>query len=384
MRFPLGGSLVAALALTLVACGSSSGTGGAQQSPLTVGVVAPLTGAGAVYGDLVKKGAQLAIEDVNKAGGIGGRKLQVAYGDDQLKPEIGVNETRRVIEQEHAAFVVTGIATSVALAQASAFPLNLLWLEAKADALTDGSGPYKNVLDANLPFNLGGELFFSAMDKQFTPKTVGLLLERSDQGTAQEKAARAHWGDKVADIEYFNLTEGNLSVPLTKLAAKKVDVIFASTSSDTILGQLLRQSSQFGITAPFLLSPGSQLSAQTLDATKAVSGGVYTADIYDPSISSDANKTFVAEFRAKYGADPGKQELITYEAITITAKAMASASCTDCTSKIVDLVKAHSFQTPRGTVKFSANGLGLGDKFFVFQFKDGAPKLIGSQAVSAK
>jgi branched-chain amino acid transport system substrate-binding protein len=70
---------------------------GTQQRTLKVGCITPLTGDGASYGKQTKQGIDLAVEEINSAGGVNGAKLKVIYEDDQMKPQVGISAIQKLI-----------------------------------------------------------------------------------------------------------------------------------------------------------------------------------------------------------------------------------------------------------------------------------------------
>src|SRR5688572_16922906 len=87
-----------------------------SKDPIRIGVPLPLTGPfGALAADM-QRGAQLAQDEVNAKGGILGRKVEVLFRDDQLKPAVGAQRTKELIENEKVLFVVGGLAAHVQMA----------------------------------------------------------------------------------------------------------------------------------------------------------------------------------------------------------------------------------------------------------------------------
>ena len=88
----------------------------AQGGPIRIGFPLPLTGTFAAIAADMQKGAQLAWDEINAKGGVMGRKLEVLFRDDQLKPAVGAQRTKELIENERVDFVVGGLAAHVQMA----------------------------------------------------------------------------------------------------------------------------------------------------------------------------------------------------------------------------------------------------------------------------
>ena len=106
--------LLALLALSLLA-----GTAGAQsKEPIKIGLAAAVSGGSAASGEAIKRGIQIALDELNGKGGLlGGRRLELVIRDDEGNPAKGVTIARELVEREKVAVVFGGLHTTVALAQ---------------------------------------------------------------------------------------------------------------------------------------------------------------------------------------------------------------------------------------------------------------------------
>ena len=87
-----------------------------SKEPIRIGFPLPLTGTFAAIAADLQKGAQLAMEEINAKGGVMGRKLEVLFRDDELKPAVGAQRTKELIENQKVDFVVGGLAAHVQMA----------------------------------------------------------------------------------------------------------------------------------------------------------------------------------------------------------------------------------------------------------------------------
>jgi branched-chain amino acid transport system substrate-binding protein len=98
----------AGMALLLAAC-ASGGDGGAKPAPsgneIVIGVAGPMTGDLAVFGEQIRRGAQQAVDDLNAQGGVLGKQVRLAVGDDRCDPPRAVREAQKLVG-EGAVFVV--------------------------------------------------------------------------------------------------------------------------------------------------------------------------------------------------------------------------------------------------------------------------------------
>lgn len=109
----LRGALGAILTTMVLA---QAGPSFSQSADVKIGLVTPLAGANARFGGFALRGAQLAIKEINAAGGVDGKKLSLAYGDSQCIPVEGVSATRRLIDSDGVKFMLGDVCSSVTLA----------------------------------------------------------------------------------------------------------------------------------------------------------------------------------------------------------------------------------------------------------------------------
>jgi branched-chain amino acid transport system substrate-binding protein len=113
-------SLLLVTALLLAACGGGGGTksGSGGGEPIRIGALTSLTGNFTPWGVQVRAGMQLAVNEINQAGGVGGRRLELVVADDQSKAEEGARAVERLIERENVVAVGGIISSDVGLATA--------------------------------------------------------------------------------------------------------------------------------------------------------------------------------------------------------------------------------------------------------------------------
>ena len=115
-----------------------------------IGVHAPLTGPAAEVGQYIKNGALLAVDDINNKGGVLGRKIEVVFGDDEAKPEVGVSVFERFMTKDKVDAVIGGLNSSVNIAMQET--------AAKYDKIFITGGPVSEILTRELrktPINTG-------------------------------------------------------------------------------------------------------------------------------------------------------------------------------------------------------------------------------------
>jgi branched-chain amino acid transport system substrate-binding protein len=408
----VGALLLCCVAVSLAACGggassSSSGSSGSESSepaagtepasegggggeeseadlsgfegkkPINFGLVVPLSGPAAVYGEDAEHGAQIAAEVLNEKGGVMGRPIKITTGDDQAVPTSGVNEMRRLV-QGGAEVLIGGVTGDVATAEEAAEGTKLpLWLLSKLPTMTIEGVPM--VLANNINFEEEAERYLPLVEEAIHPEKVAVLYENSESGQVGLEQFEKFWGDKLVDKDSFELNATDFSVILTKVKETEPDLVIIQTASDPIIGQMLKQIGQFGIDTPVALAAGTQLSQASIEAAGEAPGQVVYGDIYTPSLPLPTNKKFVEQFKSRYSDEPEKEAALTYEAVMITAEEIEKDKCTDCGEKLVAGIRGNTWNSGvRGPVAFDKGGLGVAKSYYFLEVTEGTIKLVKS------
>ncbi len=128
-----------------VAAGLLVGGGANAADAVRIGIAAPLSGSAATYGQDVKRGAELAAEEINAKGGIlNGRKIELVYEDDKGSPQGGVAAVQKLMSIDRVNAITGGTNSSVVLAESSVTRNRILHVNAaaQADAITEQGSPW--------------------------------------------------------------------------------------------------------------------------------------------------------------------------------------------------------------------------------------------------
>ncbi|WP_066292393.1 ABC transporter substrate-binding protein [Bacillus sp. FJAT-29937] len=308
--------------LLLTACSggaSGDGKGGEKSQTLKLGALYPLSGGLALLGEESFRGAELAIEEANKNGGIaGGKTIELVKGD-AVDADAAQSEANRLINQENIKSIFGSYSSSISFAASEVAERSgvLYWeLGAVSDSITDRQ--YKYVLRTNPPAS-----YFSKVNVDFIKEVVTKKLGK-DLGDI--KVAIAHedssYGTTIADEatklakeEGINIvanqgySAGTNDLSSVILNIKKVDpdvVIAVSYLNDAIL--LARQSEELGLKIPvFIGNGGGHTMADFKDAMGEKANGIFDIDFPQYLINKEFTpgiEEFMALYKEKYGTDP--------------------------------------------------------------------------------
>jgi len=358
----------------VVACAQSSGSesdnkseGDASSSdPVKIGVVVPLTGPAALYGQQVQEGSEVAAQMINEQGGIlGGRKIELLFEDDQSQPEQGVSMYSKLIDRDKVHAVTGGTNSSVSVATAEVAKdkiLNIVTIS-KAPEIMDNRDPYRFRL--NSTNDMDGQIFHKFIAEELKPETVAVIVENTDYGQAELEALKKNWSGegspKIVATEFFELTETDFTNPLTKLKSANADALYVVGAAIEINSAIFKQAHQLGFEDTMkLLAPGN-INAQVVELAGAEAAeGIISAVLYSSALDNELNQTFVEEFEKKYNYRPEKMQVLGFESIWFTAKAMDEAGTVDNYDEISTVLEENQWESPRGIVDF-VDGQALGD-----------------------
>ena len=159
-------------------------TGASAADTVKVGVVLPLTGAQAKFGEIEKKSFDLALEEINAAGGINGKKLELVIEDDTGRPDVGRSVVEKLITKDKVVMIGGGYSSSVTFAVAGVCQQNkmpFLVNTGSADKITTSGWDY--IYRLNPPVSHYADAVTTLLADKIKPKTVAILYENSLFGT---------------------------------------------------------------------------------------------------------------------------------------------------------------------------------------------------------
>ena len=337
--------------------GAMSVAGSVSAQNIVIGVSTAQTGPAAVASEWEMWGVNLAIEEINAAGGVLGRKLEVLVMDNKCNPSEAVNVANKLVEAKvvaiEGAHCSSGHLASMKIIQDAKIPM--ITGIASNPQITTLSGKGGNdyafrisASDASMMEALGKYL---GTKKPF--KTVAIVAEDSDFGRGGSDAFKAvaeKAGVQIVSTDIHPQNTPDFTSILTRLQQRRPDAIATfQLGGDSI--NFLRQAMQVGVRIPF--TGRIELGGRNLPIIEA--GGMeksISAWQYSALAESPQNKAFAEKIMAKHKAEPYLQTWAGYDCIRVLAQAIKDAGSTDGT-KIKDAIKAMAFTNVMGkTVKF--------------------------------
>jgi branched-chain amino acid transport system substrate-binding protein len=289
----------------------------AQGNPVKIGAILPLTGSGASYGVWMKGGAEMAAEEINAAGGIAGRKLEVIYEDHAADASKAVNAMRRLVEVEKVPFSLTSYSAPTLAIQPIAAQNKVVIMNGggQSDNLANKDYLYNNIPVVSNEVGVVAE--WLAKDRKL--KSAVLIVANDEAGRNSAKTFRERYGaagGKVLAEEQVALDGTDFRAQLAKLKARGGELLYISSYGRNV-SIIADQARELGITIP--LAGTSWVLVPETFKSKGAEGMLVTKLPFDP------NSAFAKKFTEKYKTDAGFFAVQYYSATKIFARAAEEA-----------------------------------------------------------
>ena len=350
--------LVATLAVALLSSGYGWGAE-SKDGPIKVGVVLPLSGSQAKFGEIERNSFLMGLEEVNKAGGVKGRPIELIIEDDTSKPDVGRSAIEKLISRDKVVMVGGGYSSSVtyaicAVAQQRKVPF--LVNTGSADKITEQGWDY--VFRLNPPVSEYPKGLSSFLQQVVKPKTVAILYETSLFGqSGSKKFAKLcdKMGIKVLMKEGYESGALDFKPLLVKVKAAKPDLVYMiSYVMDAAL--LMRQSKELNFNPKLFVggAAGFTLPEFAKNAGEAAEN-VFSATLWTPNVSYPGAKEYFDMYVKKYHTATEYHGAEAYSAVFVIADALRRAKVLTPAGVREALTKT-DLLTPFGPVKFISYG----------------------------
>ncbi|MBC3868829.1 ABC transporter substrate-binding protein [Undibacterium oligocarboniphilum] len=291
---------------------------------IRIGMAEALTGPAAKYGVAIKNGFTLAAEGINAKGGINGNKIVLVIEDEQGKKEEAINVFKKLIFQDKVLMIFGPTLSNSAFAAdpiANATKTVVFGTSNTADGIT-GMGPFtfrNSVMEADvLPVTT------RAAVKHFGIKKVAVLYGNDDAFTKSGydvfKSALADQKITVTDTETYAKGDVDFKAQLTKIKASNPDAIVCSCLAEEAANIIL-QTRSLGMKQPFIGGNGFN-SPKLFEIAKDAADNTLMGSPWSAENIAPANKQFIADYKAKFNADPDQFAAQAYDAMHIVTEAL--------------------------------------------------------------
>jgi len=351
MMFKLNGrALAVALAIgTALAAGTKT----ACADEVRIGFLATMSGPGGVIGQDQFDGFMLGI--ANAGGKLGGQDVKVFKEDDELKPEIGKQAVKKLIENAKVS-IVTGLSFSNVLMAVQRDVINSGTL-----LISNNAGPGQLAGDQCSPLFYStawqndqgdGAMGKYAQDKGY--KRVVLLAPNYQAGKEGITGFKRFFKGEILSETYTQVNQPDYSVEITQLQTQKPDAVFVFYPGGMGVN-FIKQFSQAGLMGKLPLLSHATVDGTTLPALGELAVGVLSAGPWAADLPNPSSQAFVDGFKKKYGRVPSAYAAYAYDTAQLLdagIKASGGKSDGKSLSAVLEKVK---FPSVRGNFRFNNN-----------------------------
>ncbi len=275
-----------------------------ETGPVRIGAMLALTGDAAVYGEPMQRIMQLAADEMNAHGGIGGRRLEIIFEDDKCSGKDGANAIQKLINVDKVQAVIGGICSSATLAAApiaEAAKVLLFSPGASSPDLT-GKSPYffRDYPSDATQGRVLGELAYQTKGW----RKVAFIQEQLDYPLGIYKAFSATFQGLGGTVvkEEFAIGVTDFRTQLTKLKAAQPDALFIATQAPAASERILKQLAELKWQPALLISDATAGDQKTVANNRNLLEGALAAEFgIDPSNAKFA--AMLVNYKAKFGED---------------------------------------------------------------------------------
>lgn len=362
------------LALAVMGCGGN-GNGGGGDDTIQFVLINSVTGDKALPGAYTTSGAKMAVDEINEAGGVLGKQIELLIEDDAGTTSGAVNAFQKVASQYKPAVVFGPIYSNMDLAMESYMMDAKIPVIAGATnvKLTHHNNPWYFRIRAN--DGAATRLAVQFVIENFQAQSIGILHDSDEFGTggaAMVEAAAQEFGVEVKEILAYHGGDRDFSSQLTAFERAGVDVII-SWGHSIEAGLFYRQHSAMGLEMPIVGSP-SWGTPVAIDVSEGTANGHYSIIDYSNADDDPVVVEFDENFQELFGMESDFYAASYYDGVYIAAKAIEIADSTDPDAIRDALLSIRDFEGVIGKYSFTGRGDGIHQYRFV-QIEDDKAKV---------
>ncbi len=348
-------AVLAVSVLSIAACERRDAGGTSTTGDILVGMYGSLTGDGASFGISSREATELAVEEINAAGGLlGGRRIRLIVEDDQSRPEEASSAVTKLITQDRVVAVLGEVASSRSLAAAPVaqrHQVPMITPSSTNEKVTQ-IGDYIFRVCFIDPFQ--GEVLAKFAYNDLKARRVAILKDiRQDYSVGLTDAVTRTFtalGGTILDTVSYSSGDADFKAALTRLRSAKPDAIFA-TGYYPEAAIIVRQARELGLTMPIL--GGDGWVGDALQNGREALNNTFISNHYSGDNPSPVVQNFVATYKKRFGKDPDSIAALAYDATKVLADAITRAGSTEG-PRLRDAIAATDVPGVTGQLKMNA------------------------------
>ncbi len=322
--------------------------------PVKIGFITSLSGPAGIIGKHMKDSVELALDHLGRK--VGGLEVEVIYGDDQRKPDVGKQLADEMLKKHKVNFVSGIIWSNVMLAVAPTVT------GAGTIMVGTNAGPHE------LSGKMCNELYFTtSWQNDQTPEAMGKYMQ--DQGLTDVYAMapnyaagkdmvngfKRYFKGRIVDEVYTKLGQQDYQAEISQLRGKNPKAVFVFYPGDMGI-QFLKQYAQAGLREQIPLYSVYTVDEISLPAVAEAALGNYETRYWSPDLKNEANAKYVGDFKKKFGYTPSFYGAQSYDGILLIDSSVRAVKGDLGNKKgMIAAMRKADFRSTRGTFTFNVN-----------------------------
>ena len=348
-------------ALTLTACGAAPGTGSAASKGTEIGKTfklgydLELSGAVAAYGNAGKNGANLAVDEINKSGGINGKQITVVSKDNKSDNAEAATVVSNLINNDKVNAVIGSMTSGAVKSMTPNITKGAVPLVTPAgtdDTLTVTNGKVNEyIFRSTFQDSYQGKVLANYTTNEIKAKKVVLYYDNSsDYAKGIAKSFEKTYDGKIVDKVSFQSGDKDFQATLSKIKGEDFDaIVMPGYYNET--GLITKQARELGIEQPILGGDGfADPTFITLAGDAAATNVYYVSGYSAKALATDTTTKFIAAYQAKYKSEPSMFDALSYDAVYMVKQAAEDTKAKTSVAVKDGLAKLKNFKGATGEI----------------------------------
>ena len=342
------------LAAALAAASLAFAPLASAQQKIKIGFITTMSGPQGVIGGYMKDSVELALDHLGRK--VGGLEVEVIYGDDQTKPDVGVQVAEEMLKKHQVDFVA-----------------GIIWSNVMMAVVPVVTGAGKIMVGTNAGASpLAGKachpLYFStSWNNDQTPEAMGKVMQEQgindvyvlapnyQAGKDMVAGFKRYYKGRIVEEIYTKLGQQDYQAEISQLRSKNPKAVFAFYPGGMGI-QFLRQFDQAGLRGQLPLYSVYTVDEISIPAVKDAALGNWETRFWSPDLKNAANQKYVGDYRKKYGKLPVFYGAQSYDGILLIDSAVrATKGNVKDTKALVTAMRKADFRSIRGPFEYNVN-----------------------------
>ncbi len=337
----------------------AGGCGDKSSDEIKVGVILPLTGTEAMFGEMEKNSFEMAYEELKAAGKttINGKEIKLLFEDDQSRQDVAKSAAEKLVNQNRVAMLSGGYSsacTNVIAGSAQAMSTPFVAVTGSSDDITKQG--WKWVFRGTAaPASKYTIALWDMVDKVIKPKNVALIYENTDFGTSSANGFRAECQKRGLNLVFDQAYESgaiDFKPMLANMRNTQPDMIFAvSYVMDAAL--IVKQMKELDFNTDLFVGGGAGYTMPEFkDNAKETSECIASTTLWVPNVAWEGARDYFENYTKKYGKQPDYHGAQAYSTMYVIADALSRVADDFTNTAIHKALKETDIMTIMGPIKF--------------------------------